>query len=233
MQAIAQKADRQIPQTGVHAGALRADGVPEPLGMIGGVITVVRGRDIYAEGSPAEYLYKVVSGAVRVCKLMADGRRQIINFAVPGDMFGFNGSTLHRLSAEAVTDVTLVRFARRSLEELVRRESAVATMMQAITLRQLTAAQMQAVLLGRKTARERVASFLLDFAERTAATRQDSVLELPMSRYDVADHLGLTVETVSRTLTDMRCSGFITMDDAQHIRIRDRNRLAEIAERAQ
>jgi CRP-like cAMP-binding protein len=209
------------------------DAGPETLGAVGRTITVARGRDIYSEGSPAEHLYKVVSGAVRICKLMADGRRQITDFAVSGDMFGFDGIREHRLSAEAITDVTILRFTRRTLEELARRESDVAAMMQEVTLRQLTAAQMQVVLLGRKTARERVASFLLDFAERTTVARHDVVLDLPMSRYDLADHLGLTVETVSRVLTGMRRSGLIAMDDAQHIRIRDRDRLAEEAELVQ
>jgi CRP-like cAMP-binding protein len=205
----------------------------EAFGIESRTLTIARGCDIYAEGDPADHLYEVVSGAVRICKLMVDGRRQITDFAVPGDMFGFDGIAEHRLSAEAITDVTLLRFRRRSLEELARREGEIAAMMQAITLRQLTAAQMQLVLLGRKTARERVASFLLDFAERTGTAGRDIVLDLPMSRYDVADHLGLTVETVSRVLTAMRRAGLISMDDAQHIRIRDRDRLAEMAELVQ
>ena len=205
----------------------------ESLRMIARTISLGRGREVYAEGSPAEYFYTVVSGAVRICKLMADGRRQITEFAVAGDMFGFDGITEHLFAAEAVTDVTLLRFANRSVEELARRESEIARTMQAITLRCLTAAQLQMVLLGRKTAQERVASFLLQFAKRTSTGGESVVLDLPMSRYDVADHLGLTVETVSRELAAMRRHGLIAMDDAQHIRITDRERLAETAEPVQ
>jgi CRP/FNR family nitrogen fixation transcriptional regulator len=215
-----------------HAQPHHPPAVPtsaERLRTAGLAMTVGRGREIYAEGSPADHFYQVVSGAVRIGKLMADGRRQITDFAVPGDMFGFDGMTEHLLSAEAITDVTLVRYARRSVQELARRESSVAEMMQAITLRHLTSAQMQMVLLGRKTAQERVASFLLDFAARTGAGSQGTEVGLPMSRYDIADHLGLTVETVSRILTGMRRDGLIGMNDAQHIRIRDRARLAETA----
>jgi CRP-like cAMP-binding protein len=209
------------------------DFVQEALRAAAQRMTVARGREIYAEGSPATHFYAVARGAVRICKLMADGRRQITEFAVAGDMFGLDGAAQHLLGAEAITDVTLLRYARRSVEALAERESAVARTMQAVALRQLAAAQMQMVLLGRKTARERVASFLLDFANRTTIARQDFVLDLPMSRYDVADHLGLTVETVSRVLTGMRRNGLIAMEDAQHIRIRDRARLAETAELVQ
>ncbi|HET6606020.1 MAG TPA: helix-turn-helix domain-containing protein [Rhodopila sp.] len=206
---------------------------PEILRMAGRTITVRRGREIYCEGSSADYFYRVITGAVRICKVMINGRRQITEFVVANDMFGFDGKREHLLSAEAITDVTLVRFPRRSVEELARHKSEIAEMMHAITLRRLTAAQMQMVLLGRKTAQERVASFLLDFAARTTVDKPAYVLDLPMSRYDVADHLGLTVETVSRALTAMRQAGLIAMDAAQHIRILDRERLSQTAELVQ
>lgn len=205
----------------------------DTLRMAGRTMTIRRGQEIYCEGSSADNFYRIVTGAVRICKQMMNGRRQITEFAVANDMFGFDGLGEHLLSAEAITDVTLVRFPRRSVQELARRKSEIAEMMQAITLRRLSAAQMQMVLLGRKTAPERVASFLLDFAERTSIANHAHVLDLPMSRYDVADHLGLTVETVSRALTAMRRSGLIAMDAAQHIRILDRDRLKQTAELVQ
>jgi CRP/FNR family transcriptional regulator, nitrogen fixation regulation protein len=149
-------------------------------------------EEIYAEGDRAAHFYKVVSGAVRTYKLLDDGRRQIAGFHLPGDIFGVEAGEEHRFGAEAVTETTLA----------VHRRSDRAMM------GALDRAQEHMILLGRKSAKERIASFLLGLAERT---RSATAVELPMSRGDIADHLGLTVESVSRSLTQLERAGIIEL----------------------
>jgi CRP/FNR family transcriptional regulator, nitrogen fixation regulation protein len=201
--------------------------VLDPLQAIGSVATVVRGQEIYAEGDRTESCYKVVSGAVRTCKLMLDGRRQIAEFLLPGDVFGFEAPGRHMLSAEAVADSVLVRYARRQLEALADGDARVARRLRDQVCRSLTAAQQRVVLLGRKTAEERVASFVIEMVDRAG---EDDAVDLPMSRYEIADYLGLTVETVSRTLTQLRKAGTIALPSAHRVELVDRQALEEITD---
>ena len=196
----------------------------------GHLIKLKRGEEIFTEGEDAVHVYRLVTGAVRLCKSMMDGRRQITEFAVPGNMIGLDGYSTYTLTAEAMTDAQLMRYSRRMVDDLSRAEIGVAHMLQGMAFSRLKAAQAQMVLLGRKNAQERVASFLLDLAERNMDTEGGLQLRLPMTRYDIADYLGLTFETVSRELAALRRRGIICMDGAQNIRILDKAQLESLTE---
>ena len=192
--------------TGVHAfsGTLEIMGAP---------MLFSRNEEIYGEGEAAEYLYKVVSGAVRMYKLLADGRRQIGAFYLPGDMFGFEPGDMHAASAEAIGDATVLVFKRSAVLSLAARDSDVARRLWEMTARELGRSQKHALLLI-LSAQERVASFLLEMATRSRAS---SEIELPMSRQDIADYLGLTIETISRTLSQLESVGAIAVPAARRI----------------
>ena len=167
-----------------------------------------KGDELFAEGDAAEYFYKVVSGTVRTCKLLSDGRRQIDAFHLPGDVFGLESGPEHRFTAEAVEPVVVEAYRRSHFTSLLHDDPAFGEQLMASMLQSLERAHEHMVLLGRKTAQEKMATFLLDLAERL--DRSDRV-ELPMQRTDIADHLGLTIETVSRTLTQMVRAGLIKL----------------------
>ena len=182
------------------------------------------GRDqaIYGEGDPADLVYKVISGAVRTFRVLADGRRQISDFYLPGDVFGVELDAERRSGAEAISETVLL-VARRSVAE----DPEQGQSLWRHALRQLRRSQDQALTLGRRSASERVASFLLDLAERLGGGDE---LELPMSRQDMADYLGLTIETVSRTVTQMQGSGLIGLAGCRHVRLTRPGALAELCE---
>jgi CRP-like cAMP-binding protein len=162
---------------------------------------------------------------VRIGKLLADGRRQIAEFCFAGDTFGLEDGAERELSAEAIDDVVVIRYPRDATERAIDDSPALARWLRGVTLKSLAAAQRQMLLLGRKSAHERVASFLLELAE-PAHTKS---VELPMSRMDIADHLGLTTETVCRVLSDMKRRGLLAIH-ADAIEILDRDSLEEIAD---
>ena len=168
-----------------------------------------KGERLFDEGDEAEYFYQVVSGAVRSYKLLSDGRRQIDAFHLRGDIFGLEAGCDHRFSAEAVGDVSVIAYRRGRLGVLMRDDAAFRDKIMAATLRSLERAQAHMLLLGRKTAEEKIATFLLDMAERIS--KDDGQFELPMQRCDIADHLGLTIETVSRVLSRFARSGLIRL----------------------
>jgi CRP/FNR family nitrogen fixation transcriptional regulator len=170
--------------------------------------TLAKGEELFAEGDAADYFYKVVSGAVRTYKLLSDGRRQIDEFHLSGDIFGLEPSEEHRFSAEAVDDATVIAFRRRRFETLAHDDPALGDQIMSSMMRSLERAHDHMMLLGRKTAQEKIATFLLDLARRMPG---DNRLELPMQRSDIADHLGLTIETVSRTLTQFARDGLIKL----------------------
>jgi CRP/FNR family nitrogen fixation transcriptional regulator len=184
--------------------------------------TLSRGEEVFADGDPCTRFYKVVSGTVRTVKLLADGRRQIDAFHLPGDLFGLESGKIHRLTAEAVDDVVLIAYRRDRLNDLVKTDPAFAEQLMSSTLQSLDRAHEHAVLLGRKTALERMASFLLDLLRRTAGGDR---VALPMQRSDIADHLGLTIETVSRTLTQMMRAGLIRVEAGRTVILADRAHL--------
>jgi CRP/FNR family transcriptional regulator, nitrogen fixation regulation protein len=170
--------------------------------------TFDRGAEVFAEGDAADCFYKVVSGTVRTYKLLADGRRQIDAFHLAGDMFGIEAGEEHRFSAEAVGPVEVIAYRRSRLEAMSRNDAAFGAQVMSSMIRNLERAKDHMLLLGRKTAHEKIATFLLDLAERL---HEDDHFELPMQRSDIADHLGLTIETVSRTLTDFARKGLIKL----------------------
>jgi CRP-like cAMP-binding protein len=192
--------------------------------MIGAPMAYARKAEIYGEGEPADYIYKVVSGTVRTAKILNDGRRQIGGFYLPGDLFGHEVGTEHSFSAEAITDVKVLVIKRSSVEALASRDSDVARQLWTMTGCELHRMQ-EHILLLIKTAQERVAGFLLEMAERITATNE---VELPMSRQDIADYLGLTIETVSRTLTILENSAAIALPSSRRIVLRNRAALSRL-----
>jgi CRP/FNR family transcriptional regulator, nitrogen fixation regulation protein len=186
-----------------------------------------RGAEVFGETEPAEYIYQVIDGAVRSYKLLSDGRRQIGAFHLVGDIFGLENGGMHRFTAEAIVDTT-VRLAKRvSLAHVAESDATVARDLLNMTATNLKHAEDHMLLLGRKTSLERVAAFLLEMDHRLTAA---GVMALPMCRRDIADYLGLTLETVSRalsTLHDQGILGFLGQTQRQIVLL-DRPKLAEL-----
>jgi CRP-like cAMP-binding protein len=185
------------------------------------ILHYTKGTPIYCEGDPAKHWFEVVSGIVRTCRFHADGRRQLTGFFYSGDVFGLDVA-FHAEAAEAVTDITLSRHARTLPEARSQTDPEAAEF---ALRRALDSAQRCIFLLGRKTATERVAAFLIAVTHRLEDHEQ---IELPMSRSDIADHLGLTIHTVSRTISDLVRRRIIALDGPQHVRIIDRDRLRDL-----
>jgi CRP/FNR family nitrogen fixation transcriptional regulator len=173
--------------------------------------SLARGEELFAEGDAADFFYKVVSGTVRTVKLLSDGRRQIDAFHLAGDIFGLEGGDEHRFAAEAVDEVVIEAYRKGCFSSLLRDNPAFGDQLMSSMLVSLDRAHEHMVLLGRKTAQERIATFLLDMARRLGCDGKVRQFELPMQRTDIADHLGLTIETVSRTLTQMVRDGLIKL----------------------
>lgn len=186
---------------------------PGPIELMGARMTFDRNAEIYGEGEPADYLYKVVSGTVRTCKVTADGRRQIGGFYLPGDIFGLETGEAHVFSAEAIGAATVIVVKRKPLMALAGRDGEVARQLWASTAAELNRSQGRLLLLI-KSAHERVAGFLLEMAAR--GPRRDRI-DLPMTRQDIAEYLGLTIETVSRTITSMQESALIELAASRRV----------------
>jgi len=207
---------RSVAQQPVHPVGRNSPG--SSVEMMGAPMPFSRNAEIYGENEPADYLYKVVSGAVRTYKVLSDGRRQIGGFYLPGDMFGLECGDEHSFSAEAITECKVLVIKRSGLVSLAARDGDVARQLWSMTAGELQRAQDHIMLLI-KTAQERVAGFLLEMAARGATTVE---IELPMSRQDIADYLGLTIETVSRTLTQLEKSAAIAVPTSRRIVLRNR-----------
>jgi CRP-like cAMP-binding protein len=185
--------------------------------LVGTSVSFNQDDEIYSEGEPTVYVYKVVSGAVRTCKLLPDGRRQVAGFHLPGDVFGLELGSDLSLSAEAITATTVLVFSRDAIVDRADRDKDAAQDLWRLTTLQLQQAQRHALLLV-KNARERVAAFLLEMSARMAS---QNTVNLPMSRQDIADYLGLTIETVSRTLTQLENDAAIALQSSRRIVLRD------------
>jgi CRP/FNR family nitrogen fixation transcriptional regulator len=194
-------------------------------GLVTTEYTYRKEEEIYGEDEPAEYVYQVIRGAVRSYKLLSDGRRQIGAFHLPGDVFGLESGTSHRLATEAIIDTTLRLVKRSSLEHAAQSDVRVARDMWSITAGELRHAENHMLLLGRKTAMERVATFLLEMDRRLATT---GMIALPMCRRDIGDYLGLTLETVSRALSELQNEGVLGLSGARRVVLRKRDRLADL-----
>jgi CRP/FNR family transcriptional regulator len=196
----------------------------------GAVHKVEAGKTLFAEGDAAENVYEVVSGMVKLFKLLPDGRRQITEFLWAGDIMGVAHPEQYLYGAEAVTEVVVSRYSRPRFERLIDEVPGLARRLLAVTSKVLSVAQEQMLLLGRKTAAEKIATFLLGLADRQATAGEvPEEVTVPMGRSDIADHLGLTTETVSRTLTKLKQDGVIALPNPTRISIEDRDRLEELA----
>jgi len=184
------------------------------------------GEAIFWEGDPSAHIFDVVEGVLRVHRILPDGRRAIMGFLHAGDVLGVSFQSRYLFTAEAVTDVKVRRFARGRFFSLVNETPALRPQLFAILCDEMSAAQDQMLLLGRKNAEERVVSFLLAI-HRKSGVGDD--IELPMSRLDMADYLGLTMETVSRTMTSLARRGLIAQGARHTVSLRRLNALREIA----
>jgi CRP/FNR family transcriptional regulator, nitrogen fixation regulation protein len=195
-----------------------------PLEMMGAQMSFSRNAEIYGEGEAADYLYRVVTGAVRTYKVLADGRRQVGGFYLPGDIFGVEPGDEHTFSAEAISESKVLVMKRSAVLALAERDSEVARQLWTLTGRELRRVQ-DHILLLIKSAQERVAAFLLEMAKRISG---ENAVDLPMSRQDIADYLGLTIETVSRTLTHLESAATIEVPTSRRIVLRNRAALSRL-----
>jgi CRP/FNR family transcriptional regulator, nitrogen fixation regulation protein len=208
----------------LHAPAASSAGaLGQSMELMGATMAYARNSEIFGENEPAEYLYKVVSGSVRTYKILNDGRRQVGAFYLPGDIFGLEFADEHTLSAEAITDCKIVVVKRRALNALAGRDASIAQQLFSMTGLELRRVQNRILLLI-KNAQERVAGFLLEMAQRAAS----DVIDLSMSRQDIADYLGLTIETVSRTLTSLESTAAIEVMTSRRIVLRNRSALSRL-----
>lgn len=219
-QSIAEVPSRRI-RTGVRARDTLTEALFRDPELSGVVIPFSKGAEIYGEKEVAEYVYKVLSGSVRTYSVLNDGRRHIGAFYLPGDIFGVESEDEHSLSAEAITDASILLVRRHTVMDVAKRNQNVMGQLLHCTSRELRQARDHVQLLV-KTAQERVASFLLEMSDRLSG----ETVELPMSRQDIADYLGLTIETVSRTLTQLGQKKAIELPTSRTIVLRNRGALA-------
>jgi len=188
------------------------------------------GATVFWQGDPANQVFEVVEGVLRIAKIMGDGRRVITGFVHPGDLVGISVRDRYLYSAEAVVPVRLRRMPRRRFEEAVERSPELRPELFARLCDEMAAAQEQMVLLARKSAEERVASFLIRLSEREHGRLEaGEVVDLPMNRIDMADYLGLTIETVSRTMTKLSSRRVIANAGRHGIVVLDPERLMALA----
>ncbi len=203
----------------------RGEPLPEgPLGLMGAPMRFSRNSEVFGEDEPAEYFYQVISGAVRTYRLLDDGRRQISAFYLPGDIFGVEAGEAHVASAEAIVDSRILVVKRSSVLARAEHEKQLSRQLWTLTVRELQRVQQHSLVLI-KNAEERVAGFLLEMSGRSSGS---TAIDLPMSRQDIADYLGLTIETVSRTLTQLVQSGVIVLETSRRIQFRNKSALSRL-----
>jgi CRP/FNR family nitrogen fixation transcriptional regulator len=201
------------------------------LGDAGSQMSFARNETIFEEGAEAEYCYRLVSGSVRLCKFLVDGRRQITEFFLPGDFFGLTDVDFHDLNAEAITDVVVLRYPRTRIDMLSDGDTHLRRKLNRLLHDRLNAAQLHLVMLGRHTVKERIAFFLLGIAERLGLDLQaGGGIDLPMGRLDVADYLGLTIETVCRAISDLKRTGVIAVPNTHRIVLHNAGMLRNLAD---
>jgi CRP/FNR family transcriptional regulator, anaerobic regulatory protein len=194
-------------------------------------IRFAQGASIFDEGENATAFFNVTSGTVKLYKLMSDGRRQITGFLFAGDFLGLAVDDCYAYTAEAVSEAYVCRFPRSKLETLMEDFPHFQRRLFSMASNELAVAQDQMLLLGRKSAKEKIASFLLSLSKRAVKRGQPATpIPLPMGRADIADFLGLTTETVSRTFTQLKSSGFIRLSEGNRVNLADRDALEDMAE---
>ena len=206
---------------------------PELEGLVGIGITMqaTAGQTIVLEGDPCSHCFRVLTGAVRLYKGIADGRRQLIDFLVAGDCFGLLGAR-YSYNVEAITQTTLSKTPRAALAAAVREQPALADRLIEHAAAELARAHEHMLLLGRKSAQEKVASLLVELARRIGADAAKPAFRLPISRQEMADHLGLTIETVSRTMTRLKEDGLIALPTPHDVVLLQPAELEALAEGA-
>lgn len=210
-------------------GVLESEALRE-FKQIGPAVHYDSGQTVVFEADEAASVYSLTSGLLRLSKLLPDGRRQIAGFLFPGDFLGITLEEEHAFTAEAVAPSTLCRFPRRQFDAFVADNPMLERRLYAVAAHELAAARQQLVLLGRKTATERVASFLLMLSGRCHSKFDDENIGFQMSRADIADYLGLRVETVSREISALKAARVIQLTNRQTYRIVDRVQLEQLAE---
>jgi len=211
------------PANGTHAGGpLPGHG---PLQQIASVTQYRVGETIYFQRQRSDHWYRMVSGAARECSLTADGRRQVVGFLLPGDAFGFSARTLREVAGEIIADSRVECFHSGQAEALAESDPLVARKMREMAFETIDRMQARTLLLRCDSALEKVCAFLLEMSSRCDGT-PGGIISLPMSRYDIADYLGLAVETVSRTFTALRRECIITLIGSRRVRVLDCEQLA-------
>ena len=198
----------------------------EDFANVGVRMNFAAGEEIYAQDEDADMIYRVVRGSVRTTRLLSDGRRQIGDFYYAGDLLGLEAGPVHRFSAEALGACEILVIRKSALKLYGEDGVKIERMIWSETARELQRTQEHVMLLGRKSACEKVASFLLDMAKRF----RGEVAELPMGRQDMADYLGLTIETVSRMVTQLQADGLVRFLGCRRFEIRNPAGLAYLVE---
>ena len=215
-------------ESGQRASVVEAEiehgSLDQLLRAVGGHTYYPRKVEIVHEDEAADRLYKVLSGTVCTSKILNDGRRQIGGFYMAGDIFGLECGEAHTMAAETITDASILIVKKNVLATLANRNAWISTQLLLLTARELARVQNRVLLVSSKSAQERVVGFLLEMSTRAGAS--GDVLELPMSRQDIADYLGLTIETVSRTLWQLESCGAIEISRSRCILLRSRSTLA-------
>ncbi|MEY3841220.1 MAG: helix-turn-helix domain-containing protein [bacterium] len=180
------------------------------------------GSVLFRQGEPVRLVYRVLSGAVISYRLLSDGRRQVTGFHLPGDFLGLEAGVEHTTTAEALSRVDALAMERTELAGRAVTDVGLARALWQVTVRAFRRSEDHALILARQGATERVAAFLLDFAERMG---RPEIIDLPMTRQDIADHVGLTIHTVSRTLSQLQAQGLVEARSSRHVRLLQRHRL--------
>ena len=197
------------------------------LDRIGTPVLIPQNQTIFSQGERVDHAYKIVSGVVRLCKHLSDGRRQIAQFLFPGDYFSFVTIGDHGFSAEAVVDVSLLSFPQDRMERLCRDNPALRSRLFQMLSQRVCDIQNHLTVVGRQTAKERVAAFLLLLAERSGSGGVS--ITVPMNRHDIADYLSLTMETVSRTLSRLKAARMIAIPHLHQVELRNIDALRALA----
>lgn len=195
----------------------------------GVTVKFARNDTVYSKGDEARFSYKVVEGAVRLSRIFADGRRQIVNFLLPDETFGIELSQTYSSTAEAVGDVVALRCPRICIAQMTEGDPDIGQKRLAMFSKSLAAAEQHVAMLGHQSAKERVASFFLAL-ELQRSGETEHTLDLPLSRQDIADYLGLTIETTCRALSELKRQHIIDAPSRRRIVIRDLHGLKAIAE---
>lgn len=197
--------------------------------------TYARNAVIFSDEDPADFIYRLERGAARLYRINWAGRRQIVDFLIPGDLFGFSDEESHGLTAEALGDIVVHRYLRRDIETLSEKIPAVQKQLMKELRKRMSSMQAHLTVLGCQHVNERVASFLLMFADRTKSatqgkTRSNAHLTLPMNRQDIADYLGLTIESVCRSISELKRQDIISLPGTHQLILKNLDVLHALAE---